>query len=43
MLNGLITRNFLYEEKIEVERIKMFAKNKILRLLEEENKSITHL
>ena len=34
MLNGLITRNFLYEEKIEVERIKIFAKNKILKLLE---------
>jgi len=33
MLNGLITRNFLYEEKIEIERIKTFAKEKILKLI----------
>lgn len=33
MLNGLITRNFLYEEKIEIERIKIFAKSKILTLI----------
>ena len=33
MLNGLITRNFIYEEKIEIERIKIFAKSKILTLI----------
>jgi len=33
MLNGLITRNFLFEKKIEIERIKTFAKNKILTLI----------
>jgi len=33
MLNGLITRNFLFEKKIEIERIKTFAKSKILTLI----------
>jgi len=33
ILNGLITRNFLFEKKIEIERIKTFAKNKILTLI----------
>lgn len=34
MLNGLITRNFLYDDKIEIERIKLFAKRKTLKLIE---------
>ncbi len=34
ILNGLITRNFLYDDKIEIEQIKIFAKNKILKLIE---------
>ena len=34
ILNGLMTRNFLYDDKIEIEQIKIFAKSKVLRLIE---------
>ena len=34
ILNGLMTRNFLYDDKIEIEQIKIFAKDKILKLIE---------
>lgn len=34
MLNGLITRNLLYKDKVEIERIKVFAKSKVLKLIE---------
>jgi len=33
MLNGLIARNLIFEKKIENERIKTFAKSKILTLI----------
>ena len=33
ILNGLMTRNFLYDNKIEIENIKLFAKEKILELI----------
>jgi hypothetical protein len=34
ILNGLLTRNLLYDDKIEIEQIKLFAKNKTLKLIE---------
>lgn len=34
ILNSLITRNLIYNEKIELERLKEFAKSKILKLIE---------
>lgn len=34
MLNGLITRNSMHEDKIKIETIKIFAKNKVLKLIE---------
>ncbi len=34
ILNGLLTRNLLYDDKIEIEQIKIFAKSKIVKLIE---------
>ena len=34
ILNSLLTRNLMYKEKIEIERVKKFAKSKILKLIE---------
>ncbi len=34
ILNGLVAGNVIYDEKIDLEKVKSFAKGKILKLIE---------